>query len=98
MDTGGKRRELYIKELKDHIQLLKLSYFYFQEYYPDDERTLNQIRKIGNYCVTLIIKRKKIVKPLIKKISEYTNIMVTFDKKQIQQSGRDLLKYSKTVK
>ena len=44
--AGGKRREYYIIELKDYIQILKLSFKCFKEYYPEDTRTINQIKKI----------------------------------------------------
>jgi hypothetical protein len=96
--TGGKRREYYESELKDHIQIIRLSYKCFNEYYPDDTRTINQMKKVGNYCITLVVDGKKITKPLLKKVSEYIEVMRTFDRKQIQPIGRELLKLSKTIK
>lgn len=95
---GGKRRELYIIELKDYIQLLKIAFHFFQEYNPDDKRTINQIKKVGDYCISIIQKKKKITKPLLGKIADYTISMKTFDRKQIQPLGRDLLAFSKTIK
>ena len=94
----SKRRELYISEMRDYVQLLQLSFNYYRDFHPDDARLRNQIMKVGAMCVTRSKQDKKITKPLLVKLSQYVEIMRTFDKKHIQKVGREYISLDKNLK
>lgn len=91
---SGKRRELFVSEIRDYLKLMEISYIHYKDEEHSSKVTA-QIKKIADICIKLVSSDTKIIKNMVDFISLYVESLKTFDRKIIIQSGRNLLEILK---